>query len=117
MPVAAGMPSPPQNGQLLYAAAARSVPPGASLPIEPDVFHAPAVVDAVAHDRQTFHIGLPAIPRRRIEDDRPRLVLCQFLLDLPHQAFALVLVGLDRLPVDHLVEFGIAIAIVVALGP
>src|SRR5260370_4149454 len=105
-----------ENGQLWYAAAARSVPLGARLTIEPDVFHAPAVVDAVAHDRQPLDIGLPAVPSRRVVDDRPGAILRQLLLDRPHQGLALVLISLDRLPVDHLVELGIAVSVIISFG-
>ena len=42
--------------------------------------------------------------------------LAQLPFDVPHQGFALVLVGLHRLPVDHLVDLGIAVFIVVPLG-
>src|SRR5215469_11144472 len=38
--------------------------------IEPDVFHAPAVEDAVDHDRQPLDIGLPADPALGVKNDR-----------------------------------------------
>ena len=50
-------------------------------------------------------------------DDRPSAILGQPLLDLPYQLLALLLVELVRLPVDQLVNFGIAIAVGVVLGP
>src|SRR5215204_7625522 len=83
--------------------------------VHPDVFHAPAVVDAVRHDRQTLDVGLPAVAGRRVEDDRASSVLGKLLLDFPDQRLALVLVGLHRLLVDHLVELGVAVFVVVAL--
>src|SRR5216683_1571310 len=108
-----------ENGQSFYALPAGSVPqksrrapPG--LFVEPDVFHAPAVVDAVDHDRQSLDVGLPAVPGRGVEDDRPNAVLGQLLLDLPHQRFALFLVRLRRLLVDQFVELGIAVFDVVS---
>src|SRR5215472_3260610 len=42
--------------------------------VEPDVFHAPAVKDAVDHDRQPLDIGLPAGPAFCIENDWPGAV-------------------------------------------
>src|SRR5215813_13867724 len=53
--------------------------------VEPSVFHAPAVVDAIDHDREALDIGLPAGPRTGIKDDRPGAVLGQFAFDLPDQ--------------------------------
>jgi len=52
-----------------------------------------------------------------VVDDRPGAILGQPLLDLPYQLLALLLVELVRLPVDQLVNFGIAIAVGVVLGP
>ena len=43
----------------------------AGLSVEPDVFHAPAVEDAVGRDRQPFDIGLPTGCTAPVEDDRP----------------------------------------------
>jgi hypothetical protein len=43
----------------------------AGLSVEPDVFHAPAVEDAVGRDRQPFDIGLPTGCAAPVEDDRP----------------------------------------------
>jgi len=43
--------------------------------VEPDVFHAVAVVDAVDHGHEPLDIGLHAGPAARIEDDRPGAVL------------------------------------------
>src|SRR5439155_15650125 len=99
----------------------RALPPAAAwrsrlLFVQPHVFHAPAVVDAVAHDRQAFDIGLTAVAGGKIHDDRPNALLGQFALDLPNQGLALFLVRLHRLPVDHLVELGIAVLDVVPFG-
>src|SRR3984893_6988362 len=65
--------------------------------IEPDVFHAIAVEDAVDHDRQPFDIGLPAGHVAVVTDDRPGAVLGKLALDCPDQLFALSRVGLERL--------------------
>ena len=67
----------------------------APLLIEPDVFHAPAVEDAVDHDSQPFHIGLPASRAPVVKDDRPGPVIGQLPFDLPDEMFALFGVGLD----------------------
>src|SRR5712691_1744879 len=77
----------------------RRAPPG--LFIEPNILHAPAVVDAVAHDGQPLYIGVLRVPARRVEDDRPHAVLRQLTLDLPHPRLELVLIWLDRLLVDQ----------------
>jgi len=60
------------------------------LPVEPDVFHAIAVVDAVDHCRQALHIGLLAGAAARIENNRPGALLGQSPFDLPYQLLALV---------------------------
>src|SRR6266853_5900325 len=76
--------------------------------VEPDVFHAPAVEDAVDHDRQPLHMRLPAGRAAVVKDDRPGAVFRQLPLDLPYQLLALLGVGLDRLPIDQLVQLGTA---------
>jgi hypothetical protein len=50
-----------------------------------------------------------------VEDDRPRHVLLQLLVDLPHQLLALVDVGLLRLLVEQLLDLLVAVVGVVAL--
>src|SRR5205823_27901 len=75
----------------------------AGLSVEPDVFHAPAVEDAVGRDRQPFDIGLPTGCAAPV-DDRPGAVLGQFPLDLPDQLLALLGIDFGRLSVDQLVE-------------
>jgi hypothetical protein len=64
------------------------------LPVEPDVFHTPAVKDAVDHHRYVLEIRIPAGSRAAVEDDRPSKVLGQLPFDLPDQLFARSLVGL-----------------------
>ena len=44
---------------------------GYGLIVEPDVFHAPAVVDAVGHQCQALDPGLPAGGAGRVVEDRP----------------------------------------------
>src|SRR5271168_1664631 len=43
--------------------------------VEPDVFHAPAVENAVDHDRHPLDVGLLAGAVAVVEDDRPGVVL------------------------------------------
>ena len=56
----------------------------ALLLVEPDVFHARAIGDAVDHYRQTLHLRLPAGRAAIVKDDRSGAVLRQFPLALPH---------------------------------
>src|SRR5438132_8150506 len=49
--------------------------------VEPDVFHAPAVVDAVGHQRQPLDPGLPAGASGRVVEDRPDPRLGEDALD------------------------------------
>src|SRR6266849_10864657 len=80
-----------------------------TLLVEPDVFHACTVGDAVDHDCQPFHPRLPAGCAAVVKEDRSGAVLRQFALYLPHQLLALFLVGLDGLLIDQLVHFGAAV--------
>ncbi len=89
---------------------------GLTLSIEPDVFHAPAVVDAVRRNRQPLDIGVAAIAGRRVEDHRPSAIIDHLLLDLPDQLLALLLIAFHRLLIDELIELGVAITAVVPLG-
>src|SRR6516164_5201974 len=83
--------------------------------VEPDVLEAPAVEDAVDHHPQTLDSRLPAGGEPQVIDDRPRLVLLQSSVDLPHQPLALLLVALHRLLLEHFLQLGIAIPGVVPL--
>src|SRR5437879_12741180 len=84
--------------------------------VEPPIFHAPAIVLAVDHDRDALQLRLPAGCGAEVVGDWPRAVLLQFLIDVPAQALALVLVGLCRLRHEALFVFRVAIAGVVAFG-
>ena len=55
-----------------------------ALSVEPDVFEAPAVVDAVDHRRKPVDIRLPATRSARMVNDRSGSVLGKSPLDLPH---------------------------------
>src|SRR5262252_4842565 len=79
--------------------------------IEPEVFEAPAVVDAVDHRGESLDIRLPAGRSPRVVNDRAGTVLSQPTLDLPDQLFALLLVKFARLPVDQLVDRRVAITV------
>src|SRR5215475_2475148 len=85
----------PQAGKTFFALLFHSV--GSRLLVEPDVFEAPAVVDAVDHRREPFDIMVATGRGSRVVNDRPGAVLGQPTLDLPHQPLALVLVEFDRL--------------------
>src|SRR5437870_2972007 len=86
------------------AAGAGCIFAAAGLPVEPDVLHPIAVVDAVDHGHEPLDVGLPAGRAARVEDDRPSPGLGQPLFDLPHQRFAFYRVGFARLPVDQFVD-------------
>src|SRR6516165_4097883 len=84
--------------------------------VEPDVLHAPAVGNAVDHDRQSFHIGLPAAATSIVKDYRAGTVLGQLAFDFPNQSSARLLIGLCRLLIDQLVDLRIAVAVVVQVS-
>ena len=52
--------------------------------IEPGVFQAPIIDDAVCHHRPPLHLGLPAVREAVVKNDRPRTVLGQLSLNLPY---------------------------------
>src|SRR6266446_1315982 len=79
--------------------------------VEPDVFHAPAVVDAVDHQGQSLDIRLPAGRAAAVKDDRPGDIFRQLALNLPQHFFAPRGVALARLPLDQLIDFGVAVAV------
>src|SRR3984893_7409766 len=82
--------------------------------IEPGVFHAPIIDDAVCHHRPPLHLGLPAVREAVVKNDRPRTVLRQLSLNLPYELLAFPRVGFHRLPVEQPFELGIAIAGIIA---
>src|ERR1700730_15231395 len=86
-----------------------------ALLVEPDVFHTPAVIDAVDHDGEPLHIGLPAGRAARGKAAGPGPRLRQLPFDLPYQPSALLRIGLDRLPVDQLVDLRVAVAGIIPL--
>src|SRR6516164_10274944 len=87
----------------------------ARLFVEPDVFHTPAVEDAIDHARPPLDVGLPTHRAAVVKDDRPGTVFGQLSLNCPHQRLALLGVRLNGLPLDQFVDLGTAIAVVVQL--
>src|SRR5215471_19858142 len=85
------------------------------LPVDPDVFHAPAVEDAIDHKGQPFNVRLPTRPVAVVENDRSSVVLGQLPFDLPHQLLSLFLVCLARLPTNQLLYLGITVIVSVEL--
>jgi hypothetical protein len=90
--------------------------PAVGLFVEPGVFEASALVIAVDHHRVPLEIGLPASRQFRIEERRTRCVLGELALDPPDDLLAFADIGLARLLVDQLIDLGIAMAGVIALG-
>src|SRR5207237_4072149 len=85
-----------------------------SLAVEPDVFHAPAIIGAVDHHRDVLDLRLPAGGLARVIDDRAYPFLDHPALDIPHDPLALFRIGFNRLLVDQRLDLGVAIAGVVA---
>jgi hypothetical protein len=46
-----------------------------------------------------------------VKDDRACDILLQFLVDVPDERFAFLLIGLGGLPVEQLQQLGIAVAV------
>src|SRR6516225_10271624 len=84
--------------------------------VEPDVFEARAVVDAVDHLGHPFHPWLVADGTTRVIEDRPGIVFGELAFDLPHQMPPLLGIGLDRLTVDQCIDLRIAVSSIVAHG-
>jgi hypothetical protein len=68
--------------------------------IEPEVFEARAVIDAVDHRCQALEVWFAAVRGARIKEYRAGVVFDQFPLDLPYSFLALLGVRLGRLAVD-----------------
>src|SRR5215472_12293655 len=88
---------------------------GKPLFVDPDVFHTPAIENAVDHQGQPFNVGLPTRTVTVVKNDRSSIVLGQFPFDLPHQLLSLLLVRLARLPTDQLLYLGITVVVPVEL--
>src|SRR6516162_6671487 len=85
--------------------------------VEPEVFEARVIVDAVDHCNKPLELWLPAIRSSRIKQDRPCVVFGQFAFDLPYQPLSLLHIAHVGLLIDHFVDVGLAVAGIVALGP
>src|SRR5579885_3572348 len=88
-PISSSPPSSPKPSSTAIDARAgrrqpaRLVIDRAGLPVEPDVFEAPAVEHAVPNYGKALDVGLPAGADARVEDDRSRGVASEDPLDLP----------------------------------
>ena len=85
------------------------------LSIQPNILHAPAVEQAVDHDRQSLELRLPAGRKAIVEKDRPRTILLQLPVDVPDKMLALGLIPLSRLLIEELVDLRITIAGVITV--
>src|SRR5262249_31540929 len=88
---------------------------GGRLIVEPDVLHAPAVEQAVDHNRQTLDPGERAGCGTGVKNDRTDHFLCQHSFDLPNEFTAFGGIRLNRLPLDQFVEFRVTIPGVITL--
>src|SRR5947208_8609019 len=79
--------------------------------LEPHIFHAVAVVDAVHHRRVALDVGMPARAGAVVVNHRARHILSQAALDLPYKLLAFLLVGLHRLLVEQFVDVRIGVAV------
>ena len=77
--------------------------------VEPEILEALAVIDAVELGNEALDLEVMAVGDASVEEDRPRVVVGQFLFDRPHQLLALRDVTLGRLLVDQLVDLGVAV--------
>src|SRR6516164_1016635 len=69
--------------------------PLARLFVEPEVFEARVIVDAVDHCNKPLKLWLPAIRCSRVKQDRSCVVLGQLAFDLPYQPLALLHIAHD----------------------
>ena len=83
--------------------------------VEPHILHAPAVEQAVDHDRQSLQLRLPAGRKAVVVKDRPSTIVLQFFVYLPNEMPTLLLIGLHGLLIEQLVDLGIAVAGVIAV--
>src|SRR5262249_44347880 len=88
--------------------------PGFSL-VQPHVFEAPVVIDAVVMQDEALDRRLPASRRAIVGDDWSCQILRKLALNRPYKLLALLLIDFLRLPIDQSVNFLVAILGVVAL--
>src|SRR3954454_3059191 len=79
--------------------------------IEPDILQAPAIEDAVDHQRDALDVRAQAGAARVVKDDRAGIVLRQSALDRPEQLLAAFNVRGARLLLDQPVDFGVAVIV------
>src|SRR6516162_3365530 len=84
--------------------------------VEPDVFPARSAEDAVDHHDLSLDVGPHTDAAVGVEDDRPRVLLGQFALNLPQYLLAARRVAFRRLLLDQLVDIVVAIAVPVQAG-
>src|SRR5215813_10771905 len=92
----AGEPTSPPATKALTVTSVRSsraICVSKELPVEPQIFVARAVVNAVDHDGQALHLRIPAGRGAVVVDHRAGAVLLQLLVDLPHEPLALFGIG------------------------
>src|SRR5262245_65624036 len=87
--------------------AANAARPASTL--EPDILHAPAIVDAIDHDRHVLHLGSPAGAAAHVVDHRSHGILGQLAIDFPGDLLALLLIRLGRLPGDQRIDLLVAV--------
>src|SRR6516164_5539435 len=75
--------------------------------IEPNILHAPAIEQAVNHDRQSFQLGSPAGREAVVVKNRSSTILLQFLVDFPNEISALLLILPRSTVIEKPVDFGI----------
>src|SRR6202047_1676113 len=112
----AGIAYPPNMVRLPNHSTTSGNPRKPVLVVEPEVFVAVAVVNAVDHNGQALHLRMPASRATRVKDDRTGIVLRQSPFDFPYQLLAFFLVGLHRLSIDQLVDLRIAVAGIIPFG-
>ena len=71
-----------------------SIATGRCSAIDPDVFHTPAVIDAVDLQDDGLYFGAPADRLAHVIQDRPDYVLLQLTVDLSHALLVLFLIAL-----------------------
>src|ERR1700709_1062166 len=76
---------------------------------QPDIFHAPAIKDAVDHNSHILHLGPPAGAAAEVVDHWTYRILGQFFVDIPRDLFALFLILLGRLLADKGIDLLTAI--------
>src|SRR5204863_4992182 len=77
--------------------------------VQPYVLVAIAVIRAVHHHGDALYIRVPAGASTGVQDDRPRDVLLNLLVDFPDQLLALLHIGFLVLHVEHLFDSVIAV--------